>query len=121
MEINSAIQCMDVAKVSDFSLSVALCKWLNNSASNLEVAKLQKYLTVSSWNLSVVEECLSEIAGLLMEDTNLADETFAQVFAPILVALVERAFEVKVKTNSRHLSICLLLGKMITFHKPLTT
>lgn len=119
MEEDSPRNYTDMEKLTKFSVSAALRRWLelSSSVSDPVISKLKKYLDLTKWSPLMVENCLNDVSKLLLCHHSVANDDFVQIFGPILIELLERASQVEIEATAKHLLMCCLLGKLITKNK----
>ena len=108
----------DMEKLTKFSVSSALGRWLQLELSrDEEIVKLNKYLSPTKWSPLMVENCLNDVAWLLLCNPAVANDEFVRIFGPILIELLERASQADIDADLKHLLMCCVLGKLITRNK----
>ena len=116
MEEDSSGNYTDMEKLTKFSVSAALCQWIDLQECP-ELIKLKRYLSLTKWSQKDVDTCLSGISQILLCHQYLISKEFIQLFGTIFIELLERAARVNIDVESKHKLMCVLLGKLVTQNK----
>lgn len=117
MEDDTAANYTDTEKLTKFSVSLALRQLLDRGPTSPDIAKLKSYLNAPKWSPLMVERCLEDIARLLLFEKSGFINDITQIFAPILIELVQRASCIQLSSELKHQLMCILFGKLITRNK----
>ena len=117
MEQDSECNVTDMEKLTKFSVSVALRRFLEDDGGGGGggLTAMRKYLTVTDWNSTIVNNCLNDIARImLLHGSTVVDQRFVSLFEPVLLDLLSRAAGLNDEPEITHLLMCVLLGRIVT-------
>ena len=114
MEEESGGNITDMEKLAKFSVSSALHQWFSVVDRQETLASLKRYLSVSKWQTDLVENCLNDIAEMMLRQESILTDEFVYLFGPIMLDLLERTCSVSLNAQLKHELMCILLGKLVT-------
>jgi hypothetical protein len=114
MEEDSAGNITDNEKLAKFSVSSALQQWFSVVDRQETLVSLKRYLSIPKWQTDLVENCLNDIAEMMLRQESILTDEFVHLFGPIMLDLLERTSNVSMNAQLKHELMCILLGKLVT-------